>query len=295
LSACALEDGVVSCWGTNSMGELGDGTTVERMEPRPVVGLPSNVRVVEVAFGHACAIVDADLWCWGTYAGFERAAKKRKLFAGGVGALAMGQASCAAARDSSEVMCWGTPLRFRESSGSIYDPSHGLSNTPKRLRGFDDAGVGGTVTAMFGGSGGSWAPISVIIDGRLQFWSPLRSRADGPPTLTDVTAAAASDRDRCAISKGQLWCWEQDGAAPRRVELPATATMIALGDRHQCALAGGDVYCWGPRDYPALGDGRPLCIPEYCWNSHIKYDGGRKCDEKEEPCREDVPRRVAWD
>ena len=31
-------DGVVRCWGSNSVGELGDGTTIQRPRPRPIVG-----------------------------------------------------------------------------------------------------------------------------------------------------------------------------------------------------------------------------------------------------------------
>ncbi|MCL2825292.1 MAG: RCC1 repeat-containing protein, partial [Polyangiaceae bacterium] len=38
---CALSStGAVVCWGDNSMGQLGDGTTVNRLLPTPVVGYP---------------------------------------------------------------------------------------------------------------------------------------------------------------------------------------------------------------------------------------------------------------
>ncbi len=36
----ALEDGSVMCWGSNTYGQLGDGTTDDRTVPTPVVGLP---------------------------------------------------------------------------------------------------------------------------------------------------------------------------------------------------------------------------------------------------------------
>lgn len=63
---CALnEDRTVSCWGHNEGGQLGDGTTLTRLEP---VELPGLYGVVELAAGakHVCARrMDGDLWCWG--------------------------------------------------------------------------------------------------------------------------------------------------------------------------------------------------------------------------------------
>lgn len=64
--ACArLEGGSVWCWGSNRDGQLGDGTTVTRAVPMPVVGLSS---VVSIAAGsnHTCAaLVDGSVRCWG--------------------------------------------------------------------------------------------------------------------------------------------------------------------------------------------------------------------------------------
>lgn len=56
-------DNVVLCWGSNSSGRLGDGTTTDRSTPTPIVGT-----WVDVAVGgsHTCALTAAgQVFCWG--------------------------------------------------------------------------------------------------------------------------------------------------------------------------------------------------------------------------------------
>jgi len=63
--ACALKQGEVVCWGANSVGQLGDGTTERRFAPVAVKGLDSVVEVVGGG-GHSCALRrDDTVWCWG--------------------------------------------------------------------------------------------------------------------------------------------------------------------------------------------------------------------------------------
>lgn len=68
--ACALTAaGAVSCWGRNQEGQLGDGTTSDRLSPTPVSGLSSGVKSVAAGTYRSCAVTAADtVQCWG--AGF---------------------------------------------------------------------------------------------------------------------------------------------------------------------------------------------------------------------------------
>jgi len=67
LNTCALTTkGKVWCWGDNSQGQLGDGTTTASHRPVAVKGLGSGVRTVSTGYGFACAITKAKaVKCWG--------------------------------------------------------------------------------------------------------------------------------------------------------------------------------------------------------------------------------------
>src|SRR6478609_1944116 len=64
--SCAVRGGSVYCWGWNSLGQLGDGTAVDRSTPVSVVGLPGPASAVSVAGFHSCALVNGDVYCWGS-------------------------------------------------------------------------------------------------------------------------------------------------------------------------------------------------------------------------------------
>ncbi|MEX1254880.1 MAG: flexitail domain-containing putative surface protein [Dehalococcoidia bacterium] len=63
---CALkENGTVLCWGDNEYGQLGDGTTTNRLVPTQVVGL-SDVSAITAGYYHTCALTTSGAAkCWG--------------------------------------------------------------------------------------------------------------------------------------------------------------------------------------------------------------------------------------
>ena len=56
----------VKCWGNNTRGELGDGTSQQRLTPAAVVGLNAAVSALSVGEFHGCVLTDQHLLrCWG--------------------------------------------------------------------------------------------------------------------------------------------------------------------------------------------------------------------------------------
>ena len=64
--SCALTgSGDVWCWGDNTYGQLGIGTTTMSNVPVQVTGL-SNITSLSAGSSHVCAIDSSNaLWCWG--------------------------------------------------------------------------------------------------------------------------------------------------------------------------------------------------------------------------------------
>jgi alpha-tubulin suppressor-like RCC1 family protein len=65
---CVLsKNGSVKCWGKNYFGELGDGTTINRMSPVEVMGLINNVKKIDAGFQYSCILAfTGRVKCWGT-------------------------------------------------------------------------------------------------------------------------------------------------------------------------------------------------------------------------------------
>ena len=64
-NSCALlVDGTAQCWGDNSYGQLGDGSTDSSWVPIAVPNLTGIVQIV--TWFHTCALlIDGTVMCWG--------------------------------------------------------------------------------------------------------------------------------------------------------------------------------------------------------------------------------------
>ena len=64
---CALKsDGTVACWGRNTSGSIGDGTTIDRLTPTAVLGVTGAVAISSKHSVRTCAVkADGTEVCWG--------------------------------------------------------------------------------------------------------------------------------------------------------------------------------------------------------------------------------------
>jgi len=161
--ACILDDaGGVWCWGSNAVGQLGDGTTDERPVAAQVSGLPPVVEI-SVGTGATCAReAMGQVWCWGAanLIGIDETSMDPvsapvaltemtdavRLFAGAV------SLTTCAERPGGEVWCWGDDPSETVRTGSVsYWP------VPTRLTGVaapEDMAMGLSLLCVLDADGG---------------------------------------------------------------------------------------------------------------------------------------------
>lgn len=283
--ACAITGtGGLKCWGNNSYGQLGDGSTTNRNAPVDVSGLTSGVTAVVAGAAHTCAIISAGgLKCWGmndngqlgdgTYE--QRNTPVSVLgHADGVSVVGTwGQHACAIR--NSNVRCWGL-----NSVGQLgrYSTSPYSSPTPEPVFGL---GQGSVVSHLAVGYEHNCVINAGV--GKTQCWGSnyVGELANGSsvyinpaPLVIDNLAGAQAlkARGRCAIFDGfRAKCWGPNGAGqvgntnpnintrvPVDVDvLPAGQAVldIDVSGTHGCAVSAATVYCWGDNAYGQLGDG----------------------------------------
>lgn len=228
-NVCARRrEGSLSCWGSNSSGQVSLGLGKNVNLPLPITGLP-DAGLLQVANAReaACALYDGGaVWCWGrnvegqlgTGSTGAASAPVQALGLTGTKRLAAGARHVCALVEGDAALCWG-------------------SNDVGQL----GAGDAGTVLP-------SPTPIS------------------GPRSVVQLTAAedvtcgvrAGDDTTFCWGDNtfGQLGTLAQP-SSNLPVAIPGTAfVQVRTGGNHTCGLsAAGNVWCWGQNTFGQLGIG----------------------------------------
>jgi len=273
-ATCAIVEGSVQCWGSNSSGQLGSPSgpgSQWSAKPVAVLGV-SGAGSVGVGLKHACAILagSGEVMCWGANdsAQLGVALGNGPVKVPGVSGallLALGDRhSCAAT--SSALLCWGANELGQLGQG-------GTSNTP---------GGPGPVTGITGASSISagTAFSCAVAGGELYCWGTNSTYQFGEsspsysatPLLINVpaptTVVAAGDAHACAIGSGsKLYCWgvSSSGQVGNGNTNPTssvtgvglTCSLVAAGASHTCAVSGGAAFCWGANNFGQLGMSSP--------------------------------------
>lgn len=279
-SCVVTASGGVRCWGMNTYGELGDGTTTDRSTPVEVTGLRSPVASVATNAAHSCAVTTSGtVVCWGRNDsgqlgdGTTRDSPTPVEVTGlsGVTAVSIGGAHTCAVTTSDTVWCWG-----RNTDGQLGDGRRAASTTPVAVSGLGD------VTAI---TTGVYHTCALTAGGTVWCWGDNNAGAlgtDGEPSADEATparvggtgdrfvAVSAGTSHTCAVTAaGAVTCWglndggqlgngdtEASGVPVAVVGLDSGVTSLTAGSHHTCALLSSSaVRCWGLNTHGELGDG----------------------------------------
>lgn len=104
-SMALTEDGQVWAWGTNGVGQLGDGTTQQRMVPTQVAGL-ANIKGIKGGNSFSLALKsDGTVWAWGDINSSTTPVQVSGLI--GIRVIAAGDQHCMALGSDGKVRVWG--------------------------------------------------------------------------------------------------------------------------------------------------------------------------------------------
>jgi alpha-tubulin suppressor-like RCC1 family protein len=194
---CALlVDGTARCWGANSFGQLGDGSTARSPVPVRVKGLSSAVAITAGMY-HSCAVIsDGTVECWGLN-DFSRLGVFHKETPG---KKRPGRKQDAADLPKPEAC---------KAKGMEYP----CSTAPVRVPGLADArsvsaGVDHTCALLADGTARCWgkATDGRIGDGGAAVWSLPSAVKAG-----QFAAVSAGGVHTCALARdGSVMCWGKD-------------------------------------------------------------------------------------
>jgi alpha-tubulin suppressor-like RCC1 family protein len=273
---CAIfKDGTARCWGDNNDGQLGDGTTSDKLGPTVVSGL-SNVRSISASFhssfeDRTCVVLeDGTARCWGdnSYDQLGDGTTTDKLIPTVVSGLnnvrsisAGGLHTCALLEDGT-ARCWGLNVRYQLGDGTtdtklVPTVVPSLSNVRSILAGY-------------------WHTCALLEDGTVCCWgynfygqlgdggSPTHSSVRTVvPSLSNVRSISVGYDHTCAVMEdGTARCWGDNSFGQFGVGTTYTrgyqtvvsglsnVRSISAGYGHTCAvLEDGTARCWGFNNY----------------------------------------------
>lgn len=269
---CAIANGgSLFCWGSNSGGQLGDGTGTSRNVPTFAAVAPEGIVQVTAGLEHSCGLNEAGTaFCWGSN-------ELGQLGDGNMGEpasvavtgghtftkIAASKYGTCAIASTGTTYCWGQ--RVIGTAMTSEQP------TPLAVSGpaFVDLVGTGYGTGMCGrtSAGGMYCWGGVGFGPTIESQFPVTPVQFGGGR--SFTSIAAGWHHQCGSTGGETWCWGspvaglvgdstagglEDSGVPFRVMGAPGFTSIVAGYDYTCGLtAGGAAWCWGGQNgSPAL-------------------------------------------
>ncbi|MCX6445190.1 MAG: hypothetical protein NTY85_06650 [Actinobacteria bacterium] len=271
-SCAVLYTGAAKCWGRNSSGQLGNGTTTSSSTPVDVSGL-SDVSAMAASQSNTCALLRTGaVKCWGSGGRTGDGTSNQRStpvdvsgLSSGVIAIASGFNHTCAVLSTGAVSCWGDNDGSQSGNG-------GGGTSPKAI-----SGLGASAIAIAASEKNTCV---LLVTGAVNCWgqngyggtgaAPSVAKSD-PQTVSGISTAVAisgGSETFCALLvSGQVKCWGYNGMGafgngtttssyiPQSVADISTAVAIETGWHHSCALLkSGAARCWGGNGSGQLGD-----------------------------------------
>ncbi len=280
-SLALRSDGTVWAWGDNTHGQLGDGTTLDSLQPVQVVGL-SRVTAIAAGDAHSLALVRSGpstvLVAWGGNSkgqlGIDTTADVLEPVSvpldGPVLSVAAGAhhtlAVVSVVGEGAQAWSWGDNSEGQLGNGTLDD-----STAPVQVK---------TVRDVIGVAAGAYHSFALEAGGAVYAWGRNDEGQLGDGTIMrrispveiatggTVAALAAGFGHSVGVDEaGLLLVWgiyDEDADAgtadvllrPSSLEAPADVSLVACGNYHAVAVdQDGVPWTWGRNDAGQLGDG----------------------------------------
>jgi alpha-tubulin suppressor-like RCC1 family protein len=271
------------CWGRNSAGQLGDGTTTDNFPVRVAgawrsvaLGGSEFLEAVGDTSAYSCGIQTSGLlWCWGDnddgQLGDGTTVERHSPVPIGAQtdwqSVALGRAHTCGIRSPGTLWCWGDNSRGQLGDGTTVD-----SLSPVRI---------GTESDWQSVESGALHTCGIRSPGTLWCWGRnlYGQLGDGTTldrlspvqvgTESDWQSVASGEGHSCGIrGAGTLWCWglnfsgqlgdgtTLDRSSPVQVGTDSDWRRITAGYHHTCGVrASRTLGCWGGNEGGQVGDG----------------------------------------
>lgn len=289
-SACLIRDADsrVACWGDNSLGQLGNGTTVSATVPT-LISSAASFNSIATGYVGACGTTTGQgLLCWGATPGVTGITSSPVQILPGVNWASVwgGEASgVCAITDQAAAYCGSFPSTFTLVAGTqrwvmMAPGNHVTFTTPPFTCGLTDTGDAYCMGDNSSGQLGDGTTISHALMAPVAGGLKFTQIVSGQLTICALTAAGAA------------YCWG-DGTDGKLGSAPAAAfastPTLVPGGLHFTRLAGANrgfcgvtsnalVYCWGTRYLSTLGNGerddRIVPVPMTGGTRFLLYEPG---------------------